>query len=176
MKIFVLGLTALISFSVLAQPDQIAEIQKTFHQLKDLSRSESFSVLKGKSFKCDEYDFSPHQNKYLSYKTNLSFKAKVSSYYGNSTEEDYLEYADYFRTNAGQYAQVPHFGCDGIEWGVAYLKESPYLHMSNLYAQVGNSNLGPCYELKFRVENSGNIVALGEYKGKPVHLLKCLKK
>lgn len=176
MKLVLFATSLLLSPVIMAQTAQIQEIQNSFNQLKDLNRADSFKAILGKKYSCTEIVHNPYQNKYDTYTTELSFDSKMSNYYGNSTVPDYLQYTNFERTNAEKFAKVPHFGCDGIEWGVAYLTESPYLHMSNLYSQVGNSNLGPCYDLKFRVQSNGNLVALGVYKDKPVHLLKCLKK
>ena len=168
-----LVISFLLSPLTMAQTSQVQEIQTAFNRLSDLSRAESFKAILGKKYSCTEIEHNAYKDKYETFTTEINFETKISSYYGNSTDPDYLQYASYRRTNAEKFAQVPRFGCDGIEWGVAYLKDAPYLHMSNLYTETGNSNLGPCYNLKFRVQNNGSLFAVGIYNNKAVHLLKC---
>lgn len=156
-----------------AQANNINEIKTAFNQSKDLNRSQSFENIMGKTFQCEEFVFNNRQNTYMTFATRITFAKKLKNYYGSGTTLDYLEYAEYRRTDQDIYSQVPHFGCDGIEWGVAHLDDAPYLHMSNLVGRVGNTNLGPCYNLKFRIHDKNNLVAIGVYNDKIIHALKC---
>ena len=85
---------------------------------------------------------------------------------------DYLEYNEYRRIDQDKFSQVPSSGCDGIEWGVAYLDESPHLQMSNSVA-IGKSNLGPCYSPDFRIPGTTGLVAIGTYGNRVIHALNC---
>lgn len=165
----------LIFFSLFAQASyaQVNDIKKSFDQLTDMNRFLSFALIKGKAYNCSEYVYSERLKNYNKYTTKVSFKNQVINYYGSQKDLNYLEYDEYRRTSEETFGQVPHFGCDGIEWGVAYLDDSPYLQMANEVGHVGNSNLGPCYELKFRTNTSGKLLAVGIYDKKIIHALTC---
>ncbi len=162
-----------ISQAIYAQSTQVNEIKKIYGQSKDLSRSQSFEQISGKTYKCEEFVFSFQKDSYLQYLTMITFQNVPRNYYGSQSTLDYLEYAEYRRIDQERIGQVPHFGCDGIEWGVAHLDDAPYLQMANLVGRVGNTNSGPCYELKFRINEKSKLVAVGVYENKVIHALKC---
>lgn len=164
------------SMASYAQDNEVNEIKTNFDKTKDLGQLLSFVNLLGKTYQCTEYEYIERLQSYRTYSTRITFENKLRNYYGGGTTLDYLEYAEYRRIDQETAAQVPRFGCDGIEWGVAYLEDAPFLHMSNLVSQVGNTNLGPCYSLKFRINGKGKFLAVGVYNKKVIHALKCTAK
>lgn len=56
---------------------------------------------------------------------------------------------------------------------MAHMDDAPYLQMANLVGRVGNTNSGPCYELKFRFNAKDKMVAVGTYEKQVIHALKC---
>ena len=170
MKFIVSVIIAILSPVIFAH--EVDEINVKFNQLSDLSREKSIDALKGKSFLCDEFFKYAGQKSFTKFKTKLGFVNKPNNYFGNETILNHLSYSEFRRVSEELFAQVPQFGCVGIEWGVAYLKEAPYLHMSTEYGHVGNSNLGPCYNLHFRVQGS-KLLAIGKYDSQIIHALDC---
>ncbi len=151
---------------------EVDGINAKFNQLSDLPREKSFNALMGKSFLCDEFFKYSGQQSYKKFNTKLGFVTNSNSYYGNETILNHLSYSEFRRVSEELFAQVPHFGCEGIEWGVAYLKETPYLHMRTDYGHIGNTNLGPCYHLHFRIHGT-KLMAIGKYDNKIIHALDC---
>lgn len=155
---------------------EVTQIKNTYYSLKDLSPFRSFAAIAGKKFQCKEFVYIDYNKAYREYSTNVSFIQEVTSYYDNEKKKNYLQYEDYRRVSEDITAQMPHFGCDGIEWGGAFLFDSPHLHMSNEVSHVGNSNLGPCYSLRFRIQDENRFVAIGVYDKRVIHALSCNKR
>lgn len=170
MKKIFLFLILVVSFEVIAQDAALA-IKREFDSVQDLSRQESFKRLMGTKYICDEFDWNWHKAAYDHFKTKLGFKNVATNSYGDDEGEiNYLEFNKYLRND--DFLMTPTFGCDGIDNGLNYDDEVPYLYIMNMVTRLGNTNLGSCYDFHFKISGS-SIVAIGLHREKIMHAMKC---